>query len=312
MSKRIATVVTLLATVSCTMTPPPPPRVPALEYTKRLKKDLSLTPAGIHSADAFKSPATVVGVSQQSETPRARWAANVPQGQDSAPAAAAPGQQPATAPGFYEYRSSEPNTRDYNGPLSFGDPGLTASLWHESSAGNDIYRDQRAFQPMDLITIVVIETTKGEKKANTETKEKSNVQASINNLLGLEDPSNFGKINKNLDLSNLIKAATENNFKAEGTTKREGTLKARMSAMVAEVLPSGILRIEGEKIVSMNSEEEVMVISGLVRTRDITSDNEVDSSKIANLRIDFYGNGTLGEAQVGGWLGRFMRLVWPF
>lgn len=55
-----------------------------------------------------------------------------------------------------------------------------------------------------------------------------------------------------------------------------------------------------------------MVISGLVRQRDITSDNEVNSSKIAQMRIDYYGKGTVGEAQYGGWMARFMRLAWPF
>jgi flagellar L-ring protein precursor FlgH len=85
-----------------------------------------------------------------------------------------------------------------------------------------------------------------------------------------------------------------------------------MSAVVAEVLPSGLLRIEGEKIISVNNEEQVMVISGLVRPRDITSDNEVLSTKIAQMRIDYYGKGTVGEAQYGGWLGRVLRIIWPF
>jgi flagellar L-ring protein FlgH len=62
----------------------------------------------------------------------------------------------------------------------------------------------------------------------------------------------------------------------------------------------------------VNSEEQNMVITGLVRTRDISSGNEVDSSKIANLRIDYYGKGIIGEAQDGGWVSRFMRKVWPF
>ena len=85
-----------------------------------------------------------------------------------------------------------------------------------------------------------------------------------------------------------------------------------MSAVVAEVLPSGLLRIEGEKIISMNNEEQVMVVSGLVRPRDITSDNEVLSSKVAQMRIDYYGKGTVGEAQYGGWGARLLRLIWPF
>ena len=82
--------------------------------------------------------------------------------------------------------------------------------------------------------------------------------------------------------------------------------------MVVEVLPGGILRVEGEKIISVNQEEQVMVISGLIRPRDINSKNEIDSSKVANVRIDYYGRGIVGEAQKGGWLGRIVREVWPF
>jgi flagellar L-ring protein precursor FlgH len=54
-----------------------------------------------------------------------------------------------------------------------------------------------------------------------------------------------------------------------------------------------------------------MVISGLVRPEDVNSNNEVDSSKLANVRIDYYGNGTIGDAQRGGWLGRILRRWWP-
>jgi flagellar L-ring protein precursor FlgH len=100
-------------------------------------------------------------------------------------------------------------------------------------------------------------------------------------------------------------------FTGDGETERKGNLTGKISAMVVEVLPSGILRIEGEKIVSLNSEEEIMVISGLVRPEDVNSKNEVDSSKVANVRIDYYGNGTIGDAQRGGWLGRVLRRWWP-
>ena len=254
-----------------------------------------------------------MGVSQQFDTPRARFAAET-----VAPSEAAPlPEQPAVNPpstesplGFTEYRSAAGTPRDYTGPLTVGDPGVTASLWHEGGAVNDIYRDQRALQPMDLITVVVSETNKGQKQANTEVKEQNDVSASIENLLGLEKSIPAG--NRNVNMSSLLKAALQNNFKGEGTTKREGTLSARMSAMVVEVLPSGILRIEGEKIISMNGEDETMVISGLVRPRDINSDNEVESAKIANLRVDFYGEGSIGEAQSGGWFSRLVRRVWPF
>ncbi len=204
---------------------------------------------------------------------------------------------------------AQPLTRDYNGPLSLGDPGLQASLWRESSTGTSLFRDYRAWQPMDLITIVVLENSEGKNKADTTIKQESTVTAAIKNFLGLE--KYLTEANKNIDLNNLINANSSHDYKGEGETKRTGALKATISAMVAEVLPSGVLRIEGEKIIVVNNEDEVMKISGLVRPEDVSSRNEVDSSKVANVRIDYYGKGSVGNAQTGGWLGNLVRKLWP-
>lgn len=215
-------------------------------------------------------------------------------------------------PGYKVYRSSAPNIRDYNGPLSLGDPGVSASLWKETRGENDLFHDYRAWQPMDLITIVVTESSEGKKEADTEISSESSIQAAISNLFGLENDSHFQGDGKDVDISNLINADSTSSYKGEGETTRKGSLKARISGMVVEVLPSGVLRIEGEKIISVNNEEQIMIISGLVRPRDISSDNDVDSSKIANMRIDYFGRGTVGDAQYGGWLSNIIRKIWPF
>lgn len=208
------------------------------------------------------------------------------------------------------YRSQRPNALEYTGPLQLGDPGVTSSLWRASKRGNNLFQDDRAWQPYDLITVVVSEQAEGIKQADTEVKTTSSVLAAINNFLGYE--TELSESNSNIDIGNLINATTATNYKGEGDTIRRGSLTARLSAMVVEVLPGGILRIEGEKIISVNNEEEVMVISGLVRPRDINSLNEVNSSKVAQLRVDFYGEGTVSSAQRGGWLGNLIRSFWPF
>ncbi len=208
-------------------------------------------------------------------------------------------------------RSARPLVRDYNGPLSLGDPGLSASLYRESRRGNNIFRDQRAYQPMDLITIVISENAEGNKEGDTEVKAKSSAKAVINEWLGIIN--SIQKRNPQIGSDGtLIDASTTNDFKGEGQTTRKDMLKATISAMVVEVLPGDILRIEGEKIISLNQEEQTIVISGLVRPWDINSQNEVLSSKVANLRIDYFGRGTVGEAQYGGWFSRLMRVLWPF
>lgn len=203
--------------------------------------------------------------------------------------------------------------RDYNSPLSLGDPGLNSSLWQEGRRGNDLFRDHRAWQPMDLITIEIIENSQGIKQANTQVRQESTLLTGISKLLGFETDV----VNKNpninpADLSGLISANTTNDYRGQGDTQRRSSLTASISAMVAEVLPSGVLRIEGEKLITVNDEEQVIVISGIVRPRDITSRNTVNSSQIAQLRIDYFGNGMLGEVQSEGWLSTIIRKIWPF
>lgn len=207
-------------------------------------------------------------------------------------------------------RSSEQMGAPYGGPLEIGDPGVTASLWRESQSGNEPFRDFRAWQPMDLVTIVINELSLGQQLANTEVKSKSQYLAAIENFFGLEKQTK--EWTNQPDLSSLIQAQTQNDFRGEGRTLRQAQLNARISAVVVEVLPSGLLRIEGEKIIAMNNEEQIMILSGLVRQRDINSNNEINASQIAQVRIDYYGNGTLGEAQYGGWLSRLLRILWPF
>ncbi len=290
----------------------PPHVIPSLEYTKQIRKEMAaagapmLTPALGFPSDAAKARLNFVSNEGGTVEPNSQLGADATVG-DLAPADSSQNPQ---QPGFYEYRSSAPVTRDYKGPLNLGDPGVAASLWRESRNGTELFRDDRAWQPMDLITILVSETSEGSKEANTEVKEKSTIKAAIENVLGFE--ADAKSRNKNLDTSSLVSASMQNDFKGEGQTDRKDSLKAKISAMVAEVLPSGILRVEGERIISVNSEEQVMVISGLVRPRDINSNNEVDSAKMANLRVDYYGRGIVGEAQNGGWMGRIIRTIWPF
>lgn len=266
---------------------------PAVEYSKQLKGSQNIVPVAAAGA-----------------VPNIRFA-DLPRvlNSDRDPTILADGfEQPRAA-----FDGSIPNNDDfrtaqtaYNGPLSLGDPGVSASLWRESSNNSDFYRDNRAWKPMDLITIIISESAQGKKEAGTETTSESTVLAAINNLLTIDS---FGG---GATPSALIKASTTNDFTGDGKTDRKDTLKATISAMVVEVLPSGIVRVEGKKIISVNNEDQTLILSGLVRPRDISSDNQVESSRIANMRVDYFGTGIISEKQSPGWISRLVSIVWPF
>ena len=341
----------VLGAAGCVPPPAPTLKVPAVEYASRIKQERarvdpeyrkklimaegfqSSDSAGIASARmAGASPVlaaagadararlSLVGANgglddlnlnrpSEESVPMNSYGADSGQGVvTNMPSQETPAQQGAAPGGYQVYRSKSPMTRDYYGPLAFGDPGLSASLWKESSQGTNLFRDYRAWQPMDLITIVVSENSEGKNKADTTIKQESTIEAAITALFGLEKIANR---NPYLNTNNLVGADSKHDYKGEGETKRTGSLKAKISAMVVEVLPSGILRIEGEKIITVNNDDEVMVISGLVRPEDVSSSNEVDSSKVANVRIDYSGKGSVGNAQTGGWLGNLLRRLWP-
>jgi flagellar L-ring protein precursor FlgH len=303
MNQRIVKVCLVMSVAGCAAPAPMSVRRPAEVYANMVRGTADEDPRGGMPSRGDSRPVGSRSTSNAPEgTPRARLGFT---GESTNPEVryAADG---GVEPDFYVERSPLAGKREYAGPLSLGDPGVSASLWRESRGGNNLFYDYRAWQPMDLITIVVSEDAEGTKEADTEVKSKTSIELAIEKFLGFE--TNFTDI----DPGSLIKADSKNDFKGEGETTRKDSLTARISAMVAEVLPSGVLRIEGEKIISVNNEEQIMVISGLVRPRDVNSDNEVASNKVANMRIDYYGRGTVGEAQYGGWLGRGLRKIWPF
>jgi flagellar L-ring protein precursor FlgH len=81
---------------------------------------------------------------------------------------------------------------------------------------------------------------------------------------------------------------------------------------VLNVLPGGVLQVQGARAVRVNEETQYMVVSGLVRMQDVGPDNSVESTMLADSRIEYFGEGVLADKQKQGWLTRLMDNVWPF
>ena len=186
----------------------------------------------------------------------------------------------------------------------------TGSLWRDNVSANYLFADVKARFPGDLITIVITEDSSGSKEADTSTSTQSEVFANLEQFFGL--PQQLAAKNPTIDPTQLIKASTARKFDGEGATNRKGKLSARMTAVVRSVSPTGNLWIEGEKVVSVNREDQHIVVHGWVRPEDVDAQNQVLSTRLADARIDYYGVGALGVKQNPGWGYWLMDLVWPF
>ncbi len=186
----------------------------------------------------------------------------------------------------------------------------SGSLWRDNVSANFLFSDVKARYPGDLLTVVVSETASGSKDAETSSKTKTSVSGSLSQFFGL--PQQLQKHQPNIDPTALIQADADRQWDGQGSTTRAGKLSALMTAQVTEVAPNGNLWVEGEKVVSVNHEDQHLVIAGWVRPEDVDAQNQVLSSRIALGRIDYYGVGVIGTKQRPGWGYQLLDWVWPF
>ena len=180
------------------------------------------------------------------------------------------------------------------------------SIWQANSVSP--MEDFKARKKGDIVTVVIVEEASASKQATTGTKRASGVSASIPNLMGLETTA----LKDKLDLNSLIKADASSDFSGSGTTTRKDALNATISAHVVDILPNGDLRIQGSRSVTVNNEDQIIILRGTVRPKDINQDNMVSSSQIADARITYSGNGVINDRQHPGWLFNFVDKIWPF
>lgn len=187
-------------------------------------------------------------------------------------------------------------------------PQTPGSLWTDRRGG--IFYDNKGRTIGDIVTVAIFEKASASKEATTETDRTSSMSAGISKFFGLE--KNIGNLNSSIDPTALIDATAKNEFEGFGKTERKENLIATLTTQIIEVLPNGNLRLEGNKTVTVNSETQIVKLSGIVRPSDVSPKNIVSSQNILNARIAYVGKGVISDKQQQGWLVRGLDQVWPF
>ncbi|HIJ80670.1 MAG TPA: flagellar basal body L-ring protein FlgH [Desulfuromonadales bacterium] len=184
----------------------------------------------------------------------------------------------------------------------------SGSIWQASSGS--VFEDFKARRRGDIVTIVITETASASKAAKTDTSRGTTLNAGIPNFMGLEK---VGLLKNNIgDLSKLINASVDSTYKGSGSTSRQENLNATIAARVIDVFPNGNMFIEGRRNIRVNNEDQEIILEGTVRSRDITANNTVASTNIADARISYSGRGIVSDRQGPGWLMNVVDKVWPF
>jgi flagellar L-ring protein precursor FlgH len=194
------------------------------------------------------------------------------------------------------------------------------SLWQASSSLNGMFIDTKARNIGDIVTVRIEESAKATNKANTGTERSSNLEAGIEKLFGLENwwqndilPDIHGDWPKIDPFGNpSIKGNLKSKFEGDGETSRSGSLDAFITCRVMDVMPNGNLKIVGTREVMVNYENQMIILSGIIRPRDIAENNVIQSTFISDAKIAYSGSGIVNDRQRPGWLTNLMNTVWPF
>lgn len=183
-------------------------------------------------------------------------------------------------------------------------PFNPGSLWVDYGAESRYLSDLKARSIDDILIIQISEATNALSSGDSATSKKGNTSMGLPKFFGLEK--------KITELPSLISTQSDNGFKGSGAAKRTQTLTSTVAARVVDVMPNGNLVIEAVKEIRVDNENQVLIIGGIVRPRDISPQNIVTSNAIADMQIRLNGKGLVSEQLKPGALQRLLMKFFPF
>jgi len=163
--------------------------------------------------------------------------------------------------------------------------------------------DRKARNVGDILTVNLVEKTTASKSADTEIDKSSNHS--------FTNPILPAPLTNTVDLGASVSGSSSTSGEAE--SDQSNSLSGNITVTVTDVLPNGVLRVRGEKWMTLNTGDEYIRISGMVRYEDISPENIVSSTKLADARITYSGTGSFANSNEPGWLSKFfLGPLWPF
>ena len=182
---------------------------------------------------------------------------------------------------------------------------------YENGRYMTLFSDIKAFQVGDVLTVQLEEETDATKKADTEITQETDFDMDNATVFGMTPNIGAGRLSDDdITLENTFQSDRE--FTGETESEQSNSLKGDITVTVSQVLANGNLVVQGEKLMTLNRGHEHIRFSGIVRPYDITAENTVPSTKVADATIVYAGEGELADANRTGWWGRLFLKFSPY
>jgi flagellar L-ring protein precursor FlgH len=217
------------------------------------------------------------------------------------------GEKPALT--SIENPTTQPGYKPVQMPMPKPEPASYAanSLWRNGSRA--FFKDQRAHQVGDILTVTVNFTDKANIANETQRSRTNKEDSGVTDFLGSKLLT--GNAAKVLP-GKVITADSTSSSDGKGSVQRQENLQTSVAAVVTQLLPNGNLVVEGRQEIRVNFEVRELIVAGIVRPEDIQSDNTIDSSKIAQARIAYGGRGQITDVQQPRYGQQVLDVLLPF
>jgi flagellar L-ring protein precursor FlgH len=214
------------------------------------------------------------------------------------PPALAAVDNPTAKPGYKPVQMPMPAAQ----PASYN----PNSLWRNGSRA--FFKDQRAHQVGDILTVKVNITDKANIANDTKRSRANTEDSGVDNFFG---KSKLPILNSALP-TRIFTGDSTSASEGKGSVDRSEALSTNVAGVVTQVLPNGNLVIEGRQEIRVNFEIRELIVAGVVRPEDIESDNTIDSTKIAQARIAYGGRGQISDVQQPRYGQQVLDVILPF
>lgn len=210
--------------------------------------------------------------------------------------------------------SSDPTRAPDYRPMTMPMPAVQVAspspngLWRNGSRA--FFKDQRAAQVGDIITVLVKIADSAQLQNNTAANRSGSEGLGLPNIFGLE--ATIPKMLAGAVASNLLSTSSTNGNTGTAQIKRNETVTLRLAGVVTQVMANGNLVVAARQEVRVNSELRNLGVTGVIRPQDIGSDNTVTSDRMAEARIAYGGRGQLTDVQTPRWGQQVLDIVMPF
>jgi flagellar L-ring protein precursor FlgH len=203
--------------------------------------------------------------------------------------------------------TKDPKWRPLTMPMPAGQPSPNEanSLWRSGSRA--FFKDQRAAQVGDIVTVLVNINDTANLKNVTTADRTSTESGGVPNFFGLESI-----VPKAVNPTSLISTTSTNTNVGTGQIQRNEAVTLRLAGVVTQVLPNGNLVVAASQEFMVNSELRELKVTGVIRPQDIASDNTVSHDRMAEARIAYGGRGTLTDLQRARWGQQMLDILLPF